>query len=82
MISNHHPPPSINHQSVTYSLTYYLRYPAQHPNAAEVFYRVIKKNGNGPPVFVDDLLQTLKVPLLLLWGAYSVILLFFLLFCS
>ena len=24
MISNHHPPPSINHQSVTYSLTYYL----------------------------------------------------------
>ena len=45
-----------------------IRFPAQDPNAAEVFYRVIKKNGNGPPVFVDDLLQTVKVPLLLLWG--------------
>lgn len=45
-----------------------IRYPAQDPNAAEVFYRVIKKNGNGPPVFVDDLLATLKSPLLLLWG--------------
>ena len=33
-----------------------------------MFYRVIAKNGNGPPVFMDDLLETLKVPLLLLWG--------------
>jgi len=46
-----------------------IQFPAQNPNAPEVFYRVIAKNGNGPPVFVDDLLKTLKVPLLLLWGA-------------
>mmetsp|Transcript_2201 Transcript_2201/g.3472 ORF Transcript_2201/g.3472 Transcript_2201/m.3472 type:complete len:385 (-) Transcript_2201:142-1296(-) len=45
-----------------------IRYPAQNPNAAEVFYRVVSRNGNGPPVFVDDLLSVLKVPLLLLWG--------------
>jgi pimeloyl-ACP methyl ester carboxylesterase len=45
-----------------------IQFPAQNPNAPEVFYRVIAKNGNGPPVFVDDLLKTLKVPLLLLWG--------------
>jgi pimeloyl-ACP methyl ester carboxylesterase len=45
-----------------------IQYPAQNPNAPEVFYRVIAKNGNGPPVFIDDLLETLKVPLLLLWG--------------
>ena len=45
-----------------------IQYPAQNPNAPEVFYRVIAKNGNGPPVFMDDLLKTLKVPLLLLWG--------------
>jgi len=45
-----------------------IQYPAQNENAAEVFYRVIAKNGNGPPVFVDDLLRTLRVPLLLLWG--------------
>jgi len=45
-----------------------IRWPAQGPTAAEVFYRVIKKNGNGPPLYVDDLLETLTVPLLLLWG--------------
>jgi pimeloyl-ACP methyl ester carboxylesterase len=45
-----------------------IQFPAQDPNAAEVFYRVIAKNGNGPPKFVDELLSDLKVPLLLLWG--------------
>ena len=47
-----------------------IRYPAQDPNAAEVFYRVIKKN-DGPPVFVDDLILELKsksMPLALIWG--------------
>jgi hypothetical protein len=43
--------------------------PAQHPNAAEVFYRVVSKNGIGPPVYADDLLERLQVPLLLLWGS-------------
>ena len=45
-----------------------IRYPAQGPTAPEVFYRVIKKNGSGPGVYIDDLLAVLKVPLLLLWG--------------
>lgn len=45
-----------------------IQVPAQNANAAEVFYRVISKNGNGPPVYIDDLLNTLTVPLLLLWG--------------
>ena len=45
-----------------------IQYPAQDPNAPEVFYRVIAKNGSGPPVFIDDLLKNFKVPLLLLWG--------------
>ena len=50
------------------SCLFSIQYPAQNPNAPEVFYRVIAKNGNGPPVFMDDLLKTLKLPLLLLWG--------------
>ena len=46
-----------------------IRFPAADDNAAEVFYRVIKKNGNGPAVFVDDLLWTLDdMPLALVWG--------------
>lgn len=32
------------------------------------YYRIVSKNGNGPPIFIDDLLATTKVPLLLLWG--------------
>jgi pimeloyl-ACP methyl ester carboxylesterase len=43
--------------------------PALHPNAAEVFYRVVSRNGIGPPVYADDLLERLRVPLLLLWGS-------------
>lgn len=58
----------VNADIVDAELVESIRYPAQDPNAAEVFYRVIKKNGSGPPVFVDDLLVTLKTPLLLLWG--------------
>eukprot|EP01041_Mallomonas_annulata_P000802 gene802-1561_t len=45
-----------------------IEFASRDPNAAEVFFRVISKNGNGPPLYVDDLLATLKVPLLLLWG--------------
>jgi pimeloyl-ACP methyl ester carboxylesterase len=45
-----------------------ILYPSLHPNAAEVFYRVITKNGSGPQVFVDDLLERLDCPLLLCWG--------------
>lgn len=45
-----------------------IQFPSQDPNAAEVFYRVVSENGNGPPIFVDDLLRDLNVPLMLLWG--------------
>lgn len=58
----------VNTEEVDDRLVESIRYPAQDPNAAEVFYRIIKKSGNGPPVFIDDLLETLKVPLLLCWG--------------
>jgi len=46
-----------------------IRVPSLDPNAAEVFYRVITKNGSGPAVYVDDLLARLQdMPLLLAWG--------------
>lgn len=42
--------------------------PALAESAAEVFYRVISKNGSGPQWYVDDILKTLECPLLLAWG--------------
>lgn len=45
-----------------------IRAPAQDPNAAEVFYRVITKNGSGPQAFVDDIIKELECPVLLAWG--------------
>ena len=48
-----------------------IKYPSLDPNAAEVFYRVIKKNGGGPGVYVDDLLERLEAPLALVWGEYD-----------
>jgi pimeloyl-ACP methyl ester carboxylesterase len=59
----------INDKNVDPDLVESIRYPALDPNAAEVFYRVISKNGSGPPsVYVDDLLNNLECPLLLCWG--------------
>ena len=58
----------VNPDMIDSELVDSIQYPAQDPNAAEVFYRVIKRNGNGPMTFVDDLLDHLKMPLLLLWG--------------
>jgi len=45
-----------------------IRVPALDPNAAEVFYRVITKNGSGPQAFVDDIIKELECPVLLAWG--------------
>ncbi|EGB04446.1 hypothetical protein AURANDRAFT_13498, partial [Aureococcus anophagefferens] len=48
-----------------------IEYPARDPNAAEVFYRIVSRNGNGPadPArSVDALLARLAAPLLLCWG--------------
>ena len=39
------------------------------PNAIpEVFYRIVSRNSNGGAVPIDELVEELKVPLLLLWG--------------
>lgn len=57
-----------NEGNVDEELVKSIQFPSQDPNAAEVFYRVITKNGSGPTVFVDDLLQKMEAPLLLLWG--------------
>ena len=67
----------INQDNVDDELVESIQFPAQDPNAAEVFYRVVSKNGNGPSIYVDDLLNDLidfnkkkgrVLPLLLLWG--------------
>ena len=58
----------VNQDNVDSDLVKSIQIPAQDPNAAEVFYRVVSRNGNGPPIFVDDLLKTLSVPLWLVWG--------------
>ena len=58
----------INAQNVDDELVKSIQAPSFHPNAAEVFYRVIVKNGAGPSVTVDDCLENLECPLLLCWG--------------
>ena len=58
----------INPGNVDPELVRSIQYPSFHPNAAEVFYRVIAKNGNGPPALINDLLDNFKLPLMLLWG--------------
>lgn len=45
-----------------------IQTPALDDTAAEVFYRVITKNGKGPQAFVDDILKELHCPVLLAWG--------------
>lgn len=50
------------------SLVNSIEFPARDPNAPEVFYRIVSRNGNGPAQPIDSLLETLECPLLLLWG--------------
>ena len=61
----------VDNKNVDDELVESIRYPSLDPNAAEVFYRVITKNGSGPSVYVDDLLKNLECPLLLCWGEYD-----------
>jgi pimeloyl-ACP methyl ester carboxylesterase len=63
----------INTDRVDSKLVESIRFPSLDPNASEVFYRVITKNGNGPVnVYNDDLLEKIgDCPLLLLWGEYD-----------
>lgn len=58
----------VNPQNVDDELVESIQVPSQDPNAAEVFYRVITKNGSGSSVFLDDLLEKIECPLLLCWG--------------
>lgn len=58
----------VNAQNVDDELVKSIQAPSFHPNAAEVFYRVITKNGSGPSVTVDECLESLDCPLLLCWG--------------
>jgi pimeloyl-ACP methyl ester carboxylesterase len=61
----------VNASNVDPELVESIRFPSLDPNAAEVFYRVITKNGSGPRVYVDDLLEQVDVPILLCWGEYD-----------
>jgi pimeloyl-ACP methyl ester carboxylesterase len=57
-----------NDANVDAELVESIQTPSLDPNAAEVFYRVIAKNGSGPQAYVDDILQRLECPVLLCWG--------------
>lgn len=59
---------SVNSTNVDDELVASIQLPAQHPNAAEVFFRIISRNAAGPMNYVDDLLSDMKLPLMLLWG--------------
>ena len=58
----------VNADSVDEELVRSIQVPSFHPNAPEVFYRVITKTASGSGVTVDDCLETLECPLLLCWG--------------
>jgi pimeloyl-ACP methyl ester carboxylesterase len=59
---------SVDPTNVDDDLVASIQYPAQDPNAAEVFFRVISRNAAVPTKYVDELLSDLKLPLMLLWG--------------
>lgn len=56
----------VNMESIDDDLVASISKPAEDPNAAEVFYRVISQ-ATGP-VTVNQLFRRLKAPVLLLWG--------------
>lgn len=58
----------INADNVDSELVESIQTPALESTAAEVFYRVITKNGSGPQAYVDDILKELECPVLLAWG--------------
>jgi pimeloyl-ACP methyl ester carboxylesterase len=62
---------AIDSSNVDNELVESIRFPSLDPNAAEVFYRVITKNGNGPQIYVDDLLEKVEAPILLCWGEHD-----------
>jgi len=58
----------VKQNNVDSDLVESIQIPSTDPNAPEVFFRVITKNGSGPQRFVDDLIDDLECPLLLCWG--------------
>ncbi|KAL7541135.1 hypothetical protein ACHAXR_010664 [Thalassiosira sp. AJA248-18] len=58
----------INESNVDSELVESIQTPALDDSAAEVFYRVITKNGRGPQAYVDDILKEIECPVLLAWG--------------
>ncbi len=58
----------VSSANVDEELVQSIKVPSLDPNAAEVFYRVITKNGRGPQAYVDDILAQLDCPVLLAWG--------------
>jgi len=58
----------VNSANVDEELVKSIQVPSLDANAAEVFYRVITKNGSGPQAYVDDILAQLECPVLLAWG--------------
>ncbi|GLI59726.1 hypothetical protein VaNZ11_001672 [Volvox africanus] len=57
----------VDHSSIDDDLVTSIEAPAQDPAASEVFF-LVSHSTKGPPRYVDELLERLKVPLLLLWG--------------
>lgn len=58
----------IDDSNVDSELVESIQTPALEDTAAEVFYRVITKNGSGPQAYVDDIIKELDCPTLLCWG--------------
>ncbi|CAB9499646.1 Pheophytinase, chloroplastic [Seminavis robusta] len=59
---------AVNTANVDGELIESIKHSSLHENAAEVYYRVLSKNGAGTKIFADDLLAQLKCPLMLCWG--------------
>lgn len=59
-------------QNVDEELVESIRYPSLHPNAPEVFCRVVSRTSTARQLTtINSLLGILSVPLLLLWGQYT-----------
>merc|ERR1711920_275575 len=58
----------VNRMNVDKDLVESLLHPSKHPHAAAVFYNIISKTGLSPSFYIDDMLEKLDCPLLLIWG--------------
>jgi pimeloyl-ACP methyl ester carboxylesterase len=59
----------IDHKNVDEELVKSIALAADHPNAADVFVRIIEgTTSTQTPLYVDDLLRDMRRPLMLIWG--------------